>query len=511
MTAVKESQILMALRRVLLWLWAQLEDSCLGRFAAWIWRGGRNSALVGFVRREGAMDRDWESSRCHRVLDRLLNAPGTFCKFLRRKTAGMGDSWVFGALGFVGRHFALFGGLFFAAMVMLFNSYWNNLYGVMGAFALLVLLYIGFARRRERSIRTAAAGPFMPIYILAVLYAFAISPSYSESLRFLLFQLTGIVLVYLMVSGLRSLKDLRTFIYILLAAVTLAGLYGCYQRILGVEPDDSLVDMTLDLNKNMPGRIYSTYGNPNNFAELLVLTIPLYLAAIFNEKRTKMKLLVFLFMLPPILAIAMTYSRSSWIGLVLALLLFVTLKNWRLLPLVLVLGLLALPFLPASIYNRILSIGVLEDSSTSYRFHIYREFFLLLRDKWLTGVGLGSDVVYDAIKSGYPQMANGYYPVHAHNNYVQIWAEMGAVGLLGYLGLVLNSFKRGVRAVCARRLPAEAENYLIALVGSLAGILVISIAEYTWFYPRVMFMFWSVIGLIGACIYVGKGEVRPHA
>ncbi len=505
MTAIKESRILSALWCAILWTWGQLTDSLLGRCIAMLWRGGRGSVLLAWIRREGALDRQWQDSRWFSLLDRVLNAPGTFCQFLRRKTEKYGDSWVFGLLGFIGRHFALFGGLFFAGMILLFNSYWNNLYAVLAMALFLVLLYIGAARQQGRSIHTAAAGPYLPLYVLFVLYAFISSPDVGESVRFLLFQLTGVLIVYLLASSLRQLKELRTFVYILLAAVTLAGLYGCYQRFLGVEPDDSLVDMTLDLNKNMPGRVYSTFGNPNNFAELLVLVIPLYLAVILNEKRKGIKLLALLCTLPPLIAMGMTYSRSGWIGLVLAVLLFVALENWRLLPVILLLGLLALPFLPASIYNRILSIGALEDSSTSYRFHIYREFFLLLRDKWLTGVGLGSDVVYDAIKT-YPQMANGYYPVHAHNNYVQIWAEMGILGLFSYLALVLNSLKRGIKAVCARRLPTEATHYTAALAGSLLGILVISIAEYTWFYPRVMFMFWAVIGLLASCVSLGRKE-----
>lgn len=508
MTAVKNSFILSALWRAVLWIWGQLCSCFLGRAVSAIWRAGRGSAIVAFFRREGKLDRSWEKSLFFRVLDKLLNAPGTFCKFLRRKTEKWGNSWIFGLAGFAGRKIAVLGGLFFVAMIVCFNSYWNNIYATLGAAALLVLLYLGSARRREKAVETGAAGPYLPLYVLLVLFAFLSSPNRGDSVRFLLFQLTGVVIVYLMVSGLHDLKKLRTFIYLLLIAVTLVGLYGCYQRILGVEPDDSLVDMSLELNKGMPGRIYGTFANPNNFAELLVLTIPLYIAVILSEKRRRVRALAILALLPPVLAIAMTYSRSGWIGLVIAIVVFAAIKNWRVLPVLLILGLMMLPLLPSSIMNRILSIGVLEDSSTSYRFDIYKEFFLLLKDHWLGGVGLGSDVVYDAVKNGYPQMANGYYPVHAHNNYIQIWAEMGILGLAAYLGLLLNSLKRGFRAVCSRQMNIEAENYTAALVSSLAGIMVIGIAEYTWFYPRVQFAFWLVIGLIAAAVAVGKREVR---
>ena len=41
---------------------------------------------------------------------------------------------------------------------------------------------------------------------------------------------------------------------------------------------------------------------------------------------------------------------------------------------------------------------------------------------------------------------------------------------------------------------------LAAAVSALCGILVVSIAEYTWFYPRNMFLFWFLFGVIAVCI-----------
>ena len=41
---------------------------------------------------------------------------------------------------------------------------------------------------------------------------------------------------------------------------------------------------------------------------------------------------------------------------------------------------------------------------------------------------------------------------------------------------------------------------LAAAIGGFCGILVIGLAEYTWFYPRNMFTWWFLFGVIAACV-----------
>ena len=39
-----------------------------------------------------------------------------------------------------------------------------------------------------------------------------------------------------------------------------------------------------------------------------------------------------------------------------------------------------------------------------------------------------------------------------------------------------------------------------------------SVAEYTWFYPRNMFLYWFLFGLIAACLkLVGSGAEKEQA
>ena len=173
-------------------------------------------------------------------------------------------------------------------------------------------------------------------------------------------------------------------------------------------------------------------------------------------------------------AIGMTYSRSSWIGLVLAVVISLALMDWRFLPGMLVLGVCAIPFLPESIWNRILTIGNMKDSSARYRVAIYEDTARLLRDYGLTGVGLGSDVTKTVFRQ-YPTLYDGNYPIHPHNNYFQMWSEVGFFGLLAFLGLILGQLKEGLQAF--RRADKELRRILAAALGAMGGILVVGLVE----------------------------------
>ena len=57
---------------------------------------------------------------------------------------------------------------------------------------------------------------------------------------------------------------------------------------MGIEVNPEYVDVAV--NRSMPGRVFSTFANPNNFAELLVLTMPFTAALVFSVKSFREKI-----------------------------------------------------------------------------------------------------------------------------------------------------------------------------------------------------------------------------
>ncbi|BDF67850.1 hypothetical protein CE91St43_18220 [Oscillospiraceae bacterium] len=497
-------------------LWAALtgawEDSAVGRGLRGFCRGlaasVRNSAVCRFLWREGAISKSWPGSVVCRVLTVILNIPCAICRWIYKIGKNVWDgSLAFRAVSALGGAAFLFVGAFLALMLMVPHGSWDNRWALMGTVALVALFALGAAARPSHRLEMVSVGPYLTLFMAFVCYAFLCSLNSGASLRFVGFYITAFLLTLLVVSSVKKYEQLQLIAVLAVAGLTIAALYGCYQGIIGVEVVPNQQDMAV--NAGMPGRVYSFFDNPNNFAELLAMLMPLLYALFLNAKGWRGKVAALFSFGVCLAALGFTLSRSSWLGFTLAAVVFVAFWNWKLLPLLVVLGLCCIPILPESIYNRILTIGNTKDSSTSYRFAIYKASGVLMEDYWLRGVGLGSDVLKATFK-GYPPMFDGNFPIHTHNNYLQVWAETGLFGALAFLGTLLYQLKSGVKAFLVST-DKRVKNLLAAAIAGFCGILLISVAEYTWFYPRNMFVYFFLFGIIAACIKLAHQSAKTQA
>jgi len=510
------------LYRVLLGLWALIGRGAaalkaawpesgicraLDRFGAWASRQSKGSAVCALVSREGALDAAWPGSWTCRAMALVTDLPCKVGRALGRWAPRiLKESALCRAVAGIGSLPFLAVGAVLGFMLLVPHALWNNLYALALALVLVVVFAAGAAVKPSHRMETERLGPWFCFFLLMAMGAFFTSRSWSLSVRFVGFYLTLFLLVVLIVSSVRRYEQLQLLVALAVGGLTIAAVYGCYQGIVGVPVVANQQDMIV--NAGMPGRIYSFFDNPNNFAELLVMLMPLSAALCLNARTWRGRLAAAGSFVVCLISLALTLSRSGFLGLVFAAVVFLAFENWRLIPAFLLLGLCCLPLLPQTVYNRIMTIGNTQDTSTSYRFAIYDASAKLMKDYWFQGVGLGSDVLKEAFE-GYPRMFDGNYPIHTHNNYLQVWAEMGLFGLISFLGALAWQVKKGVRAyrACADR---RVQRMLAAAVAGFCGILLISIAEYTWFYPRNMFIYWSLFAVIGACVKLaGRPAKKP--
>lgn len=495
--------------RWLAWLWNALRavwhESAVGQWfhrrRLGLQRAGGDSRAVELVTRDGTLKRAWTESKLGRLFVGLWNLPATILKaFYRLLRAPLEGSLTYRGVAALGRASAVLVGVFVLWMLVSPHGAWNNIYGFLAAACIFALYSIGCSNR-EQGIEVGRFGPYFAFYVLFITLGLVCSFSRSLSLRFFLFHMTCFLLTVVMVSAVREYRQLKTLLVLGAVGLTAASLYGCYQGYIGVEVVASQQDLTL--NEGMPGRIYSFFDNPNNFAEVLVMLVPLTGALTLNAKNWRGRLGGLICLGASVAALGMTYSRSSWLGLALAAVVFLALMDWRFLPAMLVVGVCAIPFLPQTILNRILTIGNMQDSSARYRVAIYEDTARLLKDYGVTGVGLGSDVTRRVFLH-YPTLYDGNYPIHTHNNYLQMWAEVGIFGLLAYLSLIFGQIKEGLQAFC--RADKSLKRVLAAALGGLVGVLAVGLVEYTWFYPRNMFLFWVLFGVIASCVKLAGNQ-----
>ena len=239
---------------------------------------------------------------------------------------------------------------------------------------------------------------------------------------------------------------------------------------------------------------------------LLILLLPLVLALILCSKRGISRVTACGVFAVGVLALGMTYSRASWVGMACAMVVLVFLWKPKLIPAFAVLCVVMVPFLPDTIWHRVLTIFNPADTSTASRIPLYQAALEVIRTSPVSGAGLGTAAVQDYISDFNLYHAEAPF-VHAHNFYLQVWIEAGLLGFLGFVGSMLWNIKKAARTVrhCA---PSAARTITCAGAAALCGAMVCGLADYLWNYPRVMCIFWFVFALTIAGIKVCRRETE---
>ncbi len=381
-----------------------------------------------------------------------------------------------------------------AVMLCIDDSRWSNRYMFLAALFVGLLYLIGRAKEsgEKRGPLPVSIFVFIGVGALAIFQGAFV----TEAMHVYSYFLTSFLFMLVLAGSVRDLRDFRAVCMILYCAVLLTSFLAVLQAMGGIAVNTSYTDVTID--SGMPGRAYATFYNPNNFAEILLLLTPCAFISFLTEERiTKnAKILIGATFVLPVVALVLTYSRSSWISFALTVGSFVALANLKLIPLFLLLALLMIPVMPASVVNRVLTLFTGRDTSMGYRLYIWEGSLKALGANPWSGGGLGTHNFFDAYRKF--MVPEACVAAHAHNLYLEIWLETGIFGFLSTVLFYFSTLKNTLLA--AVRGDRDFRLSMIALFSTLFGLFFVEMVEYVWFYPRVMLVFWSVLGLAWALL-----------
>lgn len=464
----------------------------LTRIGAWCNRQIDESRILNVLCREGIVARSWTSSVLCRLLNVVVNLPGKLLHKLYKTLHDLFEDSFFAKLAFeMGEGTAIAQSWLIMLLWVIPFSHWNNAYSMMGFAALLVLFHAGAMHRKEMRLDLGAIGIYPLILFGAMFLAVAFSYEPTSSTRFLLYHISAALCVLVTVSSVQTESDLKRLAAGGAICVAVSSAYAVVQRIQGVEVNAAYVD--LKLNAGMPGRVYSFFDNPNTFAQVLILLLPLALALMLSSRHLVCKVAAAGIFGIGAVALAMTYSRASWVGFACSLVVMVFLWKPSLIPAFIILCCLAVPLLPETIWNRILTITNMNDSSTSSRFPLYEAALNVIKTRPLTGAGLGTAATQAFIKDF--NLYRGSAPfVHSHNFYLEVWIEAGILGIFGFVSSMLWNIKRAAHTVrhCGS---SAARTITCGAASAMCGAMVCGLADYLWNYPRVMCIFWFVFAM----------------
>lgn len=201
-----------------------------------------------------------------------------------------------------------------------------------------------------------------------------------------------------------------------------------------------------------------------------------------------------------LLALFLGQSRAALIGVVVALLgmVVILLRGWRRIIGLLLLGLFAawnvLIFTSANQGVAAASF-TRDESSVAGRVGIYQSAWSILMDQPFTGTGLNTFRM-GAVRERYPAALYGTSILpHAHNELLQVGADMGLPGLIVFLSIY------GMAALMLWRVfhsgDSQAKALALGIGGSLLAHGMYGILDAVTLWDRFAFVWWWLLGLVG--------------
>ena len=203
-------------------------------------------------------------------------------------------------------------------------------------------------------------------------------------------------------------------------------------------------------------------------------------------------------------ALLLTFTRSVWLGWLVAVAVILLLTRWKWLFFATPALLLFITFMPQALFARFISTFDPTQSSNLDRIRMLEAGGEMIRDYPLLGVGPAN------VKEIYPLYkkhdAPRFRPPHLHNNVVQIWAERGIVALCAYL-LFLGLFLRE----CARAWRTPARKWAEAGLAITIGLTYAGLFEFNWGDTEVFYALLDKYALVLASIVLVIGELKQPA
>jgi len=237
-------------------------------------------------------------------------------------------------------------------------------------------------------------------------------------------------------------------------------------------------------------RVRGTFVHSNPFGVFLTMLVVMAVALLPHTRRlARAGLVVFLTgALPALLA---TYTRGAWIATLIGLVVVGLLQSRRLL-IGLLAGVCAVAIAVPSVGARFADLSEpVQDNGTpgnslSWRWQYWTEAVQLSKESPVSGIGL---------KMVAAEADEGKQP---HNDIIRAYVELGVLGLLAYVGLLVafvRTAMAGLRAARRRRGPSLDRGIAVGFAGVVIAFIVLSLVANVMSQVVLLWYFLALAGL----------------
>jgi len=371
------------------------------------------------------------------------------------------------------------------------------------------------SQEKIKFIRSPLDFPVLTFVVICT-FSFLWSDSPYITLKELPLFLAGPLLYFIVTNNINNNKQINHIISAMLIIGSLFGVYGILQYN-GID----FAFWKANVGRN---QVFGLFGNVNYFAEYLIVLLPLVFSLFFIRKNKVHKILLFGGILAIGGSIILTFTRGSYlaIGISSLFMFFLYLGSqgkgfikehkkifiFVLALIILVTFLFAIPnplnksgTVISKIKGRISISQFTKGSSLKRREAIWGFTTLIIKDHPLLGSGLGT-FKYNSLNYQAKFFDQGenrrIYPYgiadKVHNEYLQLWAELGIIGLGIFLWLIITYFNYGIKLL--KKIENRyKQGIIIGLMGGVMAVLVDAIFGFPLHLPATLTSFWLIIGL----------------
>lgn len=236
-------------------------------------------------------------------------------------------------------------------------------------------------------------------------------------------------------------------------------------------------------------RASAFFGSANYLSLYLVPIIILSFGLIFSVTKSRKWWPVGLVLLM-LTALYFTFSYSGWLGAIVGVVVLM-LMFWPLL--YTSLGVVAATIIAiVSQWNHPKfqqMLNLTGQSSLHARLQIWKTSLLMIKEKYLTGIGLGM------FEKRYLEFAKQLFDdpftqntLHSHNVFLYFWINTGIVGFLGFIILIIKFFKQTISAF------KEQKSVLLgSVIAAMVALLVHGLLDAAYWKNDLSVLFWTVL------------------
>lgn len=192
----------------------------------------------------------------------------------------------------------------------------------------------------------------------------------------------------------------------------------------------ALVDFTYGYGE----RLVRSFGISVNITQYIILYLPFAFICVFFSRDKFLRIIAIPALVVGYFCLLLNASRMAWVGVFCACLVFMGKKRiiLFLLLLIAVILLLIFPFLRADRF------AFFDSRTWGDRLELWKTAFRIFIDHPIIGAGTGmfEKLLYTyGPKGGYSE---GMIHLHAHSTYLEVLSEMGIIGLVSFIALLIS-------------------------------------------------------------------------